>query len=77
MTSEERKMYVVRVTDCSGNSSYLSHGRLVAYPVAKWYSSPSAARKARDSYMGKYRHLRGHVMFDIFDPKDPERQVQQ
>lgn len=67
-------MYVVRFVGPSGAERFLSRGRLVDFDAAKWYHHPSAARRARDSFTKKY--YRQVWISDIFDPKDPEKQVE-
>lgn len=73
-------MYVVRIVGPTGYERYLNGGSLVGFTAARLYHHPSSARKSRDGFMKRQaRDQYGRVMFitDIFDPKDPERHVDQ
>lgn len=65
-------MYVVRIVGPSGAERYLKNGQRVSYEEARWYNHPSQARNARDGFMARHTGFTA----DIFDPRDPERQVE-
>ena len=68
-------MYVVAIIGPSGMVRYLKNRKLFScIEDAKWYDHPSSARKARDGFMKKFGRMR---VSQIFDPNDPEKEVDQ
>ena len=66
-------MYVVRVVGPSGTVTYLNRGRRVSSEAARWYSHPSECRAAISGFQKKHPGF----FCDFFDPRDPERHVDQ
>lgn len=72
--------YVVRIVGPSGMVRYLRRGRVVEnQDNATHYSHPSAAKRAAaDHERRKYpvcSPFKFRPAIDVFDPRDPERQV--
>lgn len=69
-------MYVVQVISKEGGlPGYLKSGRTIKrLEAARYYHHPSAARKARDSFLRGAGTL--YTAF-IFDPSNPDKQVPQ